>query len=319
MRRRSVLGSRGGPRSSRIRDRSASSVALDVFVHASIALLLVVTLYPVLYIASVSLSGGLAILRNEVTFYPKGLTFNAYGIIFSTPRIPIAFKNSVLYTALGTAINLVLTIATAYPLSKKRLTLRGFYMALVVVTMFFSGGLIPTFLVVRALGMYNSIWALVIPGAISVWNLIVLRTFFQAQPVELEESAYLDGAGDLRILWSVVLPVSKAAIATIALFYLVEHWNSWFPAVIYLKEGRRYPLQVILREIVIEGQFTEELVQKGMMAEAGSKEIAGPDAYVSVEKLKYATLFTARIPMLLVYPFIQRYFVKGVMIGSLKG
>jgi putative aldouronate transport system permease protein len=207
----------------------------------------------------------------------------------------------------------------AYPLSKKRLTLRGFYTTLVVITMFFGGGLIPTFLLVRSLGMYNTLWAMVLPGAIATWNLIIMRTFFQAIPAELEESAYLDGASDMKILLRIVLPLSKAAIATIGLFYLVAHWNSWFSAVIYLKDSKKFPLQLILRHIVIQGQIAEEMVQKGMMAAADLLDREGAEDFISVEKIKYATLFASMVPMLIIYPFIQRYFVKGVMIGSLKG
>ena len=291
---------------------------MDIVVHAVLAVLLIVTLYPVLHVASVSLSNGTAILKNVVTFYPIGLQFNAYALIFRTGKVPEAFRNAVLYTVVGTAVNLVMTIAMAYPLSKKRLTLRGLYTTLVVITMFFGGGLIPSFLVVRSLGLYNTLWALVIPGAISTWNLIIMRTFFQALPVELEESAHLDGAGDATILVRIMLPLSRAAIATIGLFYLVGNWNSWFPAVIYLKDSWRYPLQVVLREVVLQGQIAGELVQKGLMRAAGQMD-AGTDEYVSVEKIKYATLFASMVPMLLVYPFIQKYFVKGVMIGSLKG
>jgi putative aldouronate transport system permease protein len=292
---------------------------MDIVIHISLALLVLVTLYPVLHILAVSISSGTAIAKNIITFYPVGLQFNAYKLIFQTARIPRAFKNSVIYTSLGTFINLVLTITMAYPLSKKRLTLRGFYTTLVVITMFFGGGLIPTFILVNSLGMYNTIWAMVIPGAIATWNLIIMRTFFQALPVELEESAYLDGAKDMTILLRIVLPLSKAAIATIGLFYLVAHWNSWFAAVIYLKQSSRYPLQVILREIVIQGRVTEELVQKGMMSLADQTGKASIDDYISLEKIKYATLFVSIVPMLIIYPFIQKYFVKGVMIGSLKG
>jgi putative aldouronate transport system permease protein len=302
-----------------IRDRSVSSRVLDLIVHASLAFVLVVTLFPVLHIASVSLSSGTAVARNSITFYPQGIQLNAYKLVLETARIPRSFANAVLYTIVGTAINMAMTILMAYPLSKKRLALRRSYTTLVVITMFFGGGLIPTFLLVRALGMYNTIWALVVPGAITTWNLIIMRTFFQALPVELEESAYLDGAGDFTILVRVALPLSGAAIATMTLFYLVSHWNSWFGAMIFLKEKDRYPLQLVLREIVLQGQFIEEMVQKGLMASADRMSSVGLNEYLSIQKLKYATLFASMVPMLLVYPFIQKYFVKGVMIGSLKG
>jgi putative aldouronate transport system permease protein len=290
---------------------------MDIVIHISLAVLLLVTLYPVLHILAVSLSSGTAILKNQITFYPIGFRLNAYRLIFETPRIPRGFKNSIIYASIGTFINLVLTITMAYPLSKKRLTLRGFYTTLVVITMFFGGGLIPTFILVNSLGMYNTIWALVIPGAIATWNLIIMRTFFQAIPVELEESAYLDGAKDMTILLRIVLPLSKAAIATIGLFYLVSHWNSWFSAVIYLKDAKKYPLQLILREIVIQGRAIEEMVEQG--AGKMAEQLSRDDSYISLDKIKYSVLFVSIVPMLVIYPFIQRYFVKGVMIGSLKG
>jgi putative aldouronate transport system permease protein len=302
-----------------IRDRSVSSRVLDIVVHATLVLVLLVTLYPVLHVASVSVSRGTAVARNEVTFFPRGLQLNAYKSILENDKIVQSFKNAVVYTALGTVINMVMTVTMAYPLSKKHLTLRGFYTTLVVITMFFSGGLIPYFILVRALGMYNTIWAIVVPAAIYTWNLIIMRTFFQSISVELEESAYLDGAGDFTVLLRIALPVSKAAIATVALFYLVDHWNSWFPAMIFLKERTKYPLQLILREIVLQNQYIEELMQKGLMSAADKLSTVGTDDYISTEKLKYATLFISMIPMLIVYPFIQKYFVKGVMIGSLKG
>lgn len=300
-----------------VRDTSPSSRLLDVAVHATLFALMVVTLYPVLHVAAVSLSSGSAILAQRVTVFPIGINLNAYRLIFSTPKIPRGYANTLLYATVGTAVNLVLTIATAYPLSRRRLALRRFYMTLVTVTMFFGGGLIPSFLLVKALGMYNTIWALVLPGAISTWNLILMRTFFQGIPQELEESAHLDGANDVRILVSLVLPLSTAVIATIGLFYLVGHWNSWFSAVIYLKNYARYPLQVYLREIVIEGILSEELKVGSFAAQMA--ENRNLDDYVTVEMIKYSTLFASLVPMLVIYPFLQRYFVHGVMLGSLKG
>ncbi len=301
------------------KDTSVSSKVLDVSVHTIVAFVLIVTLYPVLHVASVSLSRGTAVAQNAISFYPKGLQLNAYISVLETERILVSFRNAVVYTSVGTLVNMVLTIMTAYPLSKKHLTLRGFYTVVVVFTMFFTGGLIPMFILVRSLGLYNTMWAIVLPTAITTWNLIVMRTFFQSISVELEESAYLDGAGDFTVLLRIVLPLSKAAIATITLFYLVARWNSWFPALIFLKEKSKYPLQVVLREIVLQGQYIEKLMQRGMGASADQMSTVGTDDYISTEKIKYATLFVSMIPMLVIYPFIQKYFVKGVMIGSLKG
>ncbi len=305
-----------------VRDTSLSSRLFDVVIHLTLLVVLVASLYPLLHVASASVSQGSAFDKNIITFYPQGLQLEVYKTIFERPTIPRGFKNSLIYTGVGTFVSLALTIAMAYPLSKKRLGLRKLYTVLIIITMFFSGGLIPTYLVVRGLGLLNSLWAIVLPGAITTWNLIVLRSFFQALPVELEESAYLDGAHDITILLRIVIPLSQAAIATIGLFYMVAHWNSWFPAAIYLRSHAKYPLQLLLREIVILGELVDQLMDEGrtaevMMIETISRE--GMGRYISLEQLKYGVLFVSLVPLLMIYPFIQRYFVKGVMIGSLKG
>ena len=292
-----------------VRDRSVSSHIFDIIIYASLTFVFIICLFPILHVASVSLSSPQLAMAGEVSIFPKGLTTDAYRTIFRAGAVPRGFKNSLLYTSTGTAINLIMTVMMAYPLSKKHLTFRGFYMVLIMVTMFFSGGLIPQFLLVRNLGMYNKMWALVVPTAISAWNLIIMRTLFQSLPNELDESAYLDGANDFTVLLKIVLPLSKAAIATIGLFYAVFHWNSFFHAIIYLRSSEKYPLQVILRQIVLQNQMAEEMAQH---------YIDDPAQFYS-ESIKYATLFTSLVPMMIIYPFLQKYFVKGVMIGSLKG
>jgi putative aldouronate transport system permease protein len=206
-------------------------------------------------------------------------------------------------------VNVVLTLLTAYPLSKGYLPFRKFYMFLIVATMFFGGGLIPTFILVNSLGLSNSYMALILPGAISVWNLLIMMSFFRSFPIELEESARLDGAGDIAIILRIVIPLSMAPIATIALFYAVGHWNSYFQALIYLRDTSKYPLQLILREIVLDQQMAADLAVR-----TGSDQ-----SPVTAENVKYTTLVISILPMLIVYPYIQKYFVKGIMIGSLKG
>ena len=304
-----------------IRDTSVSGRMSWVAVHAMVLLVLLTTLYPVLHIASVSFSDDVSVMGNRVTFYPVNFNVRAYQLIFSSPMIPNAFKNSVIYTVVGTVVNMLLTTTMAYALSKRRLAFRGLITAAVIVTFFFSGGLIPTFLLVRGLGMYNTIWALAVPTAIATWNLIILRTFFQTLPQELEDSAVVDGANDITVFWKIMLPISKAAVATITLFYAVSHWNSWFPAVVYFSKAERYPLQVILRQIVIENQMTEALLERGEMAAARAmdEQEQSDQLIASVDRIKFATLFASIVPMLIIYPFIQRYFVRGLMIGSLKG
>ncbi len=304
-----------------ITDTSVSGRMSWLAVHAMVLLVLLTTLYPVLHIASVSFSDDVSVMGNRVTFYPVNFNLRAYQLIFSSPLIPNAFKNAVIYTVVGTVVNMLLTTTMAYALSKPRLAFRGLITAAVIFTFFFGGGLIPTFLLVRRLGMYNTIWALAMPAAISTFYLIVMRTFFQTLPQELEDSAVVDGANDITIFFRIMLPISKAAVATITLFYAVSHWNSWFPAVVYFSKAERYPLQVILRQIVIENQMTEALLERGEMAAARAmdEQEQSDQLIASVDRIKFATLFASIVPMLIIYPFIQRYFVRGLMIGSLKG
>ena len=287
---------------------------MDVICYIIVTVVIVITLYPVLHLMALSLSSSSAVYKNLVSIWPKEFTLQAYRKILATGTLVKSFKNSVIYTALGTVINMLLTSTMAYALSKARLPLRSFFTKLVLLTMYFSGGIIPTFLLINSLGMYDTIWALVMPSAISTYNLIVLRSFYAAMPLELEEAAYLDGASDLGIFFRIVLPLSKAGLATIALFYLVGHWNSYYSAMIYLKTAEKYPLQLVLRSIVIEGQMANELAAAGQAAAAETMT-----GQVSVNSIKYATLFISIVPMMIIYPFIQKYFVKGVMIGSLKG
>ncbi len=305
-----------------IHDVSVSGRLSGVTVHLLVLLVLLTTLYPVLHIASVSFSDDVSVMGNRVTFFPVNFNLRAYQLIFSSPLIPNAFKNAVIYTVVGTVVNMLLTTTMAYALSKRRLAFRGLITAAVIVTFFFSGGLIPTFLLVRGLGMYNTMWALAVPTAINTFYLIVMRTFFQTLPQELEDSAVVDGANDITVFVKIMLPMSKAAVATITLFYAVSHWNSWFPAVVYLSKAERYPLQVILRQIVINNQMTEALLEREGMAAARAldEEQQSSDYLIaSVDRIKFATLFASIVPMLIIYPFIQRYFVRGLMIGSLKG
>jgi putative aldouronate transport system permease protein len=208
----------------------------------------------------------------------------------------------------GTAVNLLLTALCAYPLSKKRLLFRPFFMTLIIFTMFFNGGLIPRYLLVQSLGMIDTIWAIIIPAAIRTWYMIIMRTFFQSLPDSLEESAYIDGANDFQIFIKIYLPLSKAIVATLTVFYSVEQWNNFFPALIYLNSESKFPLQIILRNMVVVGNMSEQMGEIGQ----------GSD-YIAVEKtIKYAVIMVSTLPIMLVYPFLQRYFVKGVMVGSLK-
>ena len=295
-----------------VKDRSISSRILTVIIQISLSIMLIVTLYPILHVIAVSISSEDAYFKG-IGIIPKDLDLIAYKVIFKAGTVPTATGYSFIYTILGTLINLIMTSTLSFGLSRKRLAFRKIYTIFVMIPMFFGGGLIPSFLLVNWLGIYNKIWALVIPGAISVWNMIVLRTFFQSVPNELDESAYIDGASDIQFI-RIILPVSKAGIATIGLFYAVGHWNSWFSSLVYLSDSTKYPLQMLLRQIVIESQLTKELAAAGDLA---ALEAMGQSA--SADSIKYATIVVSMVPMLILYPFVQKYFVKGVMIGSIKG
>lgn len=271
---------------------------------------LISILYPFLYMVSISLSDNLHVLKNDITFYPKGIQFEVYKIVLGDHRIFISYKNTIIYTVVGTVISLMLTTSAAYALSKKnRLPFARTINKMMIATMFFSGGMIPAYLtVVNILGLYDSVWAVVLPSCISTTNVIIMRTFFTQFPGEIEESGRLDGLNDIGVLWYLVLPTSTAIMATMGLFYAVGQWNAYFTPLIYLKSQNKLPLQIILREIVMRG-----------MMEDNSVIISGGSNMIPEDSIKYATIVVAVAPIMAVYPWLQKYFVKGVMIGSLKG
>lgn len=282
----------------------------DIAVYFLSAVILVLVLYPLLFVVSASFSSPDQVLNGNVVLWPKGLTLEPYRKVFENQAIWTGYKNTVLYTVLGTAVNIIMTVMAAYPLSRKDLPLRNLLMLLIVFTMYFTGGMIPTYLLVRDLHMDNTIWAMILPGAIATYNLIVMRTFFQTNiPDELYESAMLDGCSNLRMLFSIVLPLSKAILAVMVLFYSVAHWNAYFNALIYLRSERLYPLQLILREILILNQSEEMGTNNAGMAEK----------VLMAESIKYSVIIVSSLPVLFFYPFLQRYFVKGVMVGAIKG
>lgn len=284
--------------------------AFTIFNYIFLAIVALIVLYPLIFVLSASLSNPEYVISGDIWLWPKEFTVEAYQKVFQNPDITNGFVNTLKYTFFGTLLNIFMTICAAYPLSRRNLKGKGFIMAFMVFTMFFSGGLIPTYLLIRDLGMINTFWVMIIPNAVAVWNIIIMRTFFQSIPYELEESAMIDGAGNFRILWSIVLPLSLPVMAVMVLFYAVGHWNSYFQALIYLQDQDKFPLQLILRQILIQGQADD-------MIKATSESFLAQK--LSVEGLKYAVLIVANLPMLMLYPFLQRYFVKGVMIGSLKG
>jgi len=277
-----------------------------------LTLVLIAVLYPLWFVLIASISDTAAVLTGKVWLWPRDFTLAGYKIVLQNGELLRSYGNTVLYTAIGTAINLVLTVMAAYPMSRRDYRGRNALMAFIVFTMFFSGGMIPTYLLVKDLGMLNTIWALVIPNAVSVWNIIIMRTFFQQSlPYEIQEAAQIDGCSDIKILLRIVLPLSKPILAVMVLFYAVGHWNAFFNALIYLTDRDLYPLQLILREILIQGQMAS------MMESGDTTGMAR--RIMEAESIKYAVVIIANLPVLLLYPFLQKYFVKGVLIGSLKG
>ncbi|MCR8631218.1 carbohydrate ABC transporter permease [Paenibacillus radicis (ex Xue et al. 2023)] len=272
-----------------------------------LGLVMVVTLYPFLYVVSASLSDQLFIQQGRVGIIPMGFQWEAYRRVLEFPMLGRSYLNTVTYTVVGTAISLALTICAAYPLSRKELPGRKLLTGIVLLPMLFSGGLIPTFLVVNALGMRDSIWAIVIPTAITSFYVFIQRTFFEQIPLEVEDAAKIDGCSMVQTLIKIILPLSVPSLVTIGLFYAVNQWNSFFPAMIYLNDENLFPVQILLRSIVIQNQTDQVMV-----------DVFDDKSLIS-ESIKYATLVVATLPILIIYPFIQKYFVQGSMMGSIKG
>lgn len=270
--------------------------------------------YPLIYILSASISDPSFVNSGKMWLFPKDISFEGFKRVFESKEIWVGYRNTIFYTFLGTFINLAVTLPCAYALSRHDLVGKGVIMGLLIFTMFFDGGLIPTYLLVRDLNMLNTIWAMVIPNAASVWNIIVTMTFFRVTiPRGLEEAAEVDGASVFRIFFQIVLPLSAPIIAVMALFYGVGHWNSYFNALIYLSERDLFPLQLFLRDILIQQEITAELMIQG-----GNPEAIGEQARIA-SIIKYAVMIISAAPLLIIYPFLQRFFLKGVMIGSVKG
>jgi putative aldouronate transport system permease protein len=295
-----------------VKDNSISSIILDVFIYIIMILVLVITLYPVLHVLASSFSGRIANEGGLVNIFPVDFTTEAYVMIWRAGTVPRAFLNSVRYTSVGVLIQMFITTTFAYAISHRGLPLRKFYTFFAIFTMYFSGGMIANFILINNLGLVNTMWALVLPPAMGITNMIIMRTFFMNLPSELIESARLDGAGDIKIFMIIVLPLSKAVLYTVGLFYMVGHWNSWFSAMIYLRDQSLFPLQLILRHIVVMAGNVNEAALTGV---GGAHE----GGEVNQIAIRFAIVFIAILPMLVIYPFIQRHFIKGVMIGSLKG
>lgn len=280
----------------------------------NIALLMIVCaiiLYPLLFVISASISNPSAVLAGEMWLWPVDISLTGYRKVLENSELMRGYANTIVYTLVGTAVNLVMTVLAAYPLSRSSFWGRNVITGIFVFTMFFGGGLIPTYMVVKSLGLTNTMWALILPGAVSVWNILIMRTFFQSSiPGELLESAAMDGCSDIRALLRIVLPLSAPVLSVMVLFYAVGHWNAYFNALIYLTDRDKYPLQLFLREILIQGQMDQ-------MVNAADSSHA--QTIMDEEAVKYAAVIVTNLPIFLLYPFLQKYFVKGMMIGAIKG
>ena len=274
--------------------------------------LFVIYAWPLWFVAISSFSDPNLVTAGKVFLWPEGFHTNGYKLILEYRDILTGYANSILYTAAGTALNIIMTIFAAYPLSRMDFVPRKFLTVFFVFTMYFSGGLIPVFLQIRALGLYNSPLAMIIPSAVSIYNVLILRSFFMyGVPKSLEEAAILDGANTFQMLVRVVLPLVKPTLAVLVLYYAVGHWNDYFSALIYLKDRNLMPLQTVLRDILIVGKI--DMVSSGMDMEAVTVKLK------TAQTLKYSVIVVSTVPLMLIYPFIQKHFVKGIMIGAVKG
>ena len=295
------------------RTRIRDDVGFNIVNYTILTVLLLIVAYPLIYIVSASFSSTAAVMANRVWLWPVEPSLKGYEAVFNNKDILTGFGNSIFYTLAGTFVNLVVTLAAAYPLSRRDLRPRNFIMLVFSFTMFFAGGMIPSYLLVSNLGLLNTRWSVILPGALNVYNMIIARQFFASNiPTELLEASQLDGCSDFQFIFRVVVPLSGAIVAVLGLFFAVGHWNAYFSALLYIGDRKKYPLQVFLREILIQNTIDASMT--------GSVSIEDEVVKQGLEDLlKYSLIIVASVPVLIIYPFVQKYFVKGVMIGSLKG
>ncbi|GKX28913.1 sugar ABC transporter permease [Vallitalea longa] len=291
--------------------KSKGDIIFDTINVVILTIILIIVAYPLIYVVSASISDPTAILNGQLRLLPKGFTLEAYKRVLQNKDILMGYKNTIIYTVIGTLVNIILTIMIAYPLSRKDMRGRNFIMAILTFTMFFSGGLIPTYLIIKDLGLINNFWVMILPNAISMYNVIIVRTFFQNSiPMEIQEASMIDGCSNIKILMKIILPLSKPIMAVMVLYYGIAHWNAFFNALIYLSDKEKHPLQLILRDILIQNEMND-------MMNMTSESVAQQQLFS--ESLKYAVIVFASLPVLIIYPILQRHFVKGVMVGALKG
>ena len=288
-----------------MKSRKIGGKVFDVFNYALLVLVAFVTLYPFLYVIFASLSDPVQLMGNSAPLWkPLGFSLAAYKKVFSNSSIYIGYANTIFYVVVGTTVNIIMTCIAAYVLSRKQFMLRRFFTLMFIFTMYFNGGLIPNYLLIKGLHLIDNRLALILPGAISTFNLMIMITGFEGIPKSLEESARIDGAGDWTILFRIIMPLAKPTIMVILLYYAVGHWNAWFNAMIYIRDASKRPLQLFLRDILTRNQM-------GAMTGQTDIEDVG-------QTIKYATILVSTAPILCIYPFIQKYFVQGVMIGAVK-
>lgn len=287
-------------------------VIFDIIIFIILMFVNVVMIYPLLYVLATSISDPGEVIRGNVYIIPKGFDLGAVNEMIKHPQFPTSYMNTIMYTTCGTVLTLLVTPMAAYPLATDKFKARGFISILYVITMFFGGGMIPTYLNMRMLHLLDTRLVMIIPGVISAWNLIIMRSFFRGIPGSLHESAYIDGANDWTVLWKIVMPLSKPVLATIGLFTAVGYWNDFFSALLYLNDANLYSLQMVLRSILVDATMASS------GGADGQKDVDQNKA-MSTQSLKSASIVLTMIPIMCVYPFVQKYFAKGVMIGSVKG
>ncbi|MBT2290605.1 carbohydrate ABC transporter permease [Paenibacillus albidus] len=281
-----------------------SDKAFNVFIYTILLVVAVAAIFPLLYVISMSLTPYSEVIKHGgFIIIPKKISFEAYERIFSDPALGRSMLVTVFVTVIGTLVNIILTTLAAYPLSRKNLPGRSFFLLFIIITMLFNGGLIPTYLIVQSLGMLNTVWSLIVPGAIATFNVLILKSFLESLPEELFESARIDGAKEFRVLWQIALPLSVPSMMTVGLFYMVGHWNSFFSAVLYITDTKLYPLQVIIRNMLLLTQSSEL-----------QAEVTVPTA-----AMQMAAVIAGSLPIIAVYPFIQKHFTKGMLLGAIKG
>lgn len=272
-----------------------------LIIYVLVLLCMLITLYPIVYILSMSLSGSAHILKQDIWLLPKDFSFESYKLLFKESAIWVAYYNTIKYTVLGTVVGLSGTVALAYAVSQKTFRYRRIVIWYMMFTMFFSGGMVPLYVLINQLNMINTPWAIVLPGAINAWNMVIARTYLTTLPASLVESARLDGASEFTVLWRIIVPIAKPIIAVLALYLIVGYWNTYFTAVLYLEDIKLQPLQNYLHTLLYTSDFS-----------------GTSGASLQVEMLKYSSIVIAMFPIMCIYPFFQKYFVKGIMVGSIK-